>query len=57
MTILETIDIKGTADEFYMHTYLTLTLFMFLTWLETLSFVKLMVIKRDVFIVLSFLNY
>ena len=28
MMFLETTDIKGTADKFYMHTYLTLTLFM-----------------------------
>ena len=43
----ETIDKKGTTDEFYTHTYLTLTLFMILTLLESMSFVKAMVLKRD----------
>ena len=28
MNFLEMIDIKGTADKFYMHTYLTLTALM-----------------------------
>ena len=42
-----TIDIKGSADKFYMYTYLTLTLFMLLTLLESISFVKAMVLKRN----------
>ena len=44
---LETIDIKGTADKVYMHTYLTLTS-SFLTLLENISFVKVMVLKRNI---------
>ena len=40
---LETIGIKRTADKFYSHTYLTLILFMLLTLLESISFVKVMV--------------
>ena len=46
----ETIDIKRTADKFYMHTYLTSTLFMFLTLLESLSVVKVVVQKREIWL-------
>ena len=34
----ETNAIKGMADKLYMHTYITLTLFMLLTLLESISF-------------------
>ena len=44
--VLETIDIKGMADKFYIHTYLTLLYLYFLTLLERISFVKVMVLKE-----------
>ena len=38
------------TDKFYMHIFLTLTLFMLLTLLESISFVKVMVLNRDLFL-------
>ena len=43
----EKIDIKGMADKFNMHKYLTLTFLCFITLLESIWFVKVIVLKRD----------
>ena len=44
---LEKIDTKGMADKSYMHKYLILTFLCFITLLESIWFVKDIVLNRD----------